>query len=253
MSALQAYRRSLSFLGKHQLRWFLWFPFIITLLVLVGGFSLTSWATEGVSTWIEGWLSNQSWIPEWMSFLADVVYWILWLILRILLYFAFAFIGGSIILLLMAPILTWLSEKVAMALGKPTPPFSITQFTRDLTRAMGLALKNGFFQLILTILCFLIGFIPVVGVASPFLLFIINAYFYGYNFMDYSLERKRLTIAESNAFVWKKRQTTVVLGTPFALWMLVPFIGPMTAGFVAIFATVAATLKLEEETGLAST
>lgn len=225
---------------------------VITLLVLIGGFSLTSWATEAVSTPLEEWITTRTWLPEWLSFLADVIYWILWLILRILLYFAFAFIGGSIILLLMAPILTWLSERVAQAMGKPAPDFSITQFTRDLTRAAGLAIRNGVIQFGLTIACFIIGFIPVIGVVSPFLLFVINAYFYGYNFMDYSLERRRYSVAQSNRYVWQRKQSTMMLGAPFTLWMLIPFIGPMTGGFVAIFATVAATIQLENEANDAS-
>lgn len=245
MNALQAYRHSLTFLGKHGLRWFMWFPLIITILVFVGGLALTGWATDWINGYLELWLGDQDWLPEWAGFLADVFYWILWIVLRILLYFALAFIGGSVILLLMAPVLTYLSEKVAAALGKDVPEFSITQFTRDLTRAMGLALRNGVIQLLLTIACFIIGFIPVVGAASPFLLFAVNAYYYGYNFMDYSLERYRYSVSDSNRFVWKHKASTLTLGTPFAAWMLIPFIGPMTAGFIAILATVAATLRVE--------
>jgi CysZ protein len=245
MNAFQAYRQSITFLGKHGLRWFMWFPLIITVLVFVGGFSLTNMATDWINGYLEAWFGSQDWLPEWAGFLADVFYWILWIVLRILLYFALAFVGGSVILLLMAPILTYLSEKVAAAIGKDVPAFSITQFTRDLTRAIGLALRNGVIQLALTIACFLIGLIPVVGAASPFLLFGINAYYYGYNFMDYSLERYRFSVSESNGFVWKHKGSAFTLGTPFAAWMLIPFIGPMTAGFVAILATVAATLRVE--------
>jgi uncharacterized protein involved in cysteine biosynthesis len=65
------------------------------------------------------------------------------------------------------------------------------------------------------------------------------------NFMDYSLERRKYTIQESGTFVWKHKTTTMSLGTPFALWMIIPLIGPITSGFVAIFATVAATLEIE--------
>jgi len=245
LKALSAYRQSLGFLFKHKLGWFLWFPIIITVLVFSGGFGLTSWATKSISDTIDIWLESIDWLPEWMSVLQGIIYWILWIVMRIILYFIFAFFGGTVILLMMAPILTWLSEKVAEKMEKEVPVFSITQFTRDLTRAAGLAIKNGVIQLALSFGCFLLGFIPLVGAVAPFLLFLINAYYYGYNFIDYSLERKRYSVKDSNRFVWKHKSTTMSIGSPFALWMLIPFIGPMTAGFVAIFATVAATIEME--------
>ena len=146
----------------------------------------------------------------------------------------------------MSPVLTILSEKIAVALGKQVPKFSIDQFTIDLIRAAGLALKNGAIQFGLTLLCLLIGFIPVVGIVAPFLLFAINAYFFGYNFMDYTLERYQFSISQSNRFVFTKKVQASALGAPFTAWLLIPFIGSITSGFMAVVATVAATLYLEE-------
>lgn len=245
--ALQSYGRAITFLGNHGLTWFLLFPFIITALVFVIGLSATSATTDFIFTPIEAWLSGVDWMPDWLRWLVDVFYWILWIILRIALFFIMQFIGGSVILLLMSPILTWLSEKVAIRLGRPTPAFSMEQFFYDLVRAIGMALRNGVIQLMLNIGCFLLGFVPVVGVVTPFLLFFINAYFYGINFMDYTLERKRMSMRESTAFAWKKRYKTLGIGTPFAAWMVIPILGPLTAGFVAILSTVAGTLLLEED------
>ncbi|MEX2595892.1 MAG: EI24 domain-containing protein [Salibacteraceae bacterium] len=244
IKSLQSYRESIGFLRKHGLSWFLWFPLLITILVFYLGFGLTSLATDTVTDLVNIWLDKLE-LPEWTGFFGDVFYWLLWLLFRILLYFAFAFLGGSVILLLMAPVLTWLSERVALALNKQVYPFTTTRFINDLMRALTLAVKNGLIQLAMTIVCFLISFIPVIGAVAPLLLFVINAFYYGYNFMDYTLERKQLTVNESNAFVWKNKSTTLALGTPFTLWMLIPFIGPLSAGFIAIFATVAATINLE--------
>lgn len=245
MNTLKAYRTSLNFLQKHGLSWFLWFPLIITFLVLFAGFSITSWATDNISEALTTYLESLNWLPDWTSIIGGILYWLLWIILRILLYFAFAFIGGSIILVLIAPVLTWLSEKVAVALGKHSSSFNLTQFVRDLTRAIGLAIRNGIIQFVLAMACLVLGFIPIIGLASPVLLFIINAYFYGYSFLDYSLERNKLSIQQSNLFAWKNKTTTLGLGIPFALWMLIPLIGPITAGFVALFSTIASTIETE--------
>jgi uncharacterized protein involved in cysteine biosynthesis len=64
-------------------------------------------------------------------------------------------------------------------MGAIVPPFSIDRFFHDLSRAAGLAIKNGGVQLILTVTCFIIGFIPLIGLASPILMFTISAYFFG--------------------------------------------------------------------------
>ena len=98
-------------------------------------------------------------------------------------------------------------------MGAIVPPFSIDRFFHDLSRAAGLAIKNGGVQLILTVTCFIIGFIPLIGLASPILIFTISAYFFGYNFMDYTLERKGLSVKESNRFVWEKKFKTMGIGS----------------------------------------
>ncbi|MEQ9187472.1 MAG: EI24 domain-containing protein [Cryomorphaceae bacterium] len=245
MKALSAYRQAIQFLFHQRLGWFLWFPTLITMLVFYGGLSLTSWATKSISDTIDIWVTTIDWLPEWADVLQDILYWLLWIVMRIILYFVFAFFGGSIILLLMAPVLTWLSETVAARMEKSVPAFHLTRFIKDLLRAAGLALRNGFIQLSLSVVCIALGFIPLIGAFVPLLLFLINGYFYGYNFMDYSLERKHRSVSESSRFVWKHRFHTMGIGAPFALWMLIPFIGPMTAGYISLFSTVAATLEVE--------
>lgn len=246
LTAIKYYGKALPFLFKHKLGHFLLYPFLITVLVIWGGASATTYITELLTTAMHQWFEGYSFLPEWAAWITDVIYWIVWLIFKIILYFAMAFVGGSIILLLMSPVLTFLSEKVAIALGKEVPTFSIAQFTTDLLRAAGLALKNGAIQLGLTLPCLVIGLIPVIGIAAPFLLFGINAYFFGYNFMDYTLERYQFSISQSNRFVFGKKLKAIGLGSPFTAWLLIPFIGAISSGFMAVIATVAATLYLEE-------
>lgn len=247
LKSLNAYRTSFSFLRKNGLLHFLWFPLIITALVVWGGLEATSIATNFIFDALHNWLNPDEWLAEDYRILLDVFYVILWLLLKILLYFLFAFIGGSIVLLLMSPALTWLSEKVAERMGGEAVSFSMTRFVNDLGRAILLALRNGLLQALLSIACFGIGLIPIVGFAAPFLLFAINAYFYGYNLMDYNLERYGMTARESQRFVWKHKFKALGAGGPYALWTLIPFIGPLTSGFIAVFGCVAATRVLEEE------
>lgn len=244
--AIQNYFRAIPFIFNNGLAKYFLYALAATLVVIIGGAVGVSFAADWLNLQLADFLDHYSWLPDWAAWVQEAIYWLLWLSLRIALYFAMAFIGGSVILLLMSPVLTMLSEEVAVKLGQQKAAFSITQFTRDLTRAAGLAIKNGAIQLALTIACFFLGFIPVVGIAAPFLLFAINAYFFGFNFMDYSLERKKLSASESGKFIWKNKGKAIGLGAPFTLWLLIPFFGSLTSGFVAVIATVAATLEMEK-------
>lgn len=249
LNSIRAYFRAIGYMRKNSLMWLFWFPFIITGLVIYGGTEVTSmtteWATRNINEWIQSW----DWLGEKAEVFSAVLYWIIWIVFRIGLYFFMAFLGGSIILLFMSPLLTYSSELVAQKLKADIPDFSLDRFFQDLARAMWLAIKNGGIQLLFTILCFLLGFVPIIGFLSPVFMFAISAYFFGYNFMDYTLERKALSVKESNEFVWKYKYQSIGLGMPFALWMLIPFVGPMTSGFMALIATVAATMRLETENG----
>jgi CysZ protein len=244
--AFQAYIASFRFLKQNGLLWLLWFPLIVTALVIYCGLSLTSWATDFLSMGLTNWMESIDWLNDLSGIIGKILYALLWIILRIMLYFIMTFVGGSIILLIMSPLLTIVSENVATAVGANVPDFKISVFFRDLWRAIKLALKNGLIQLILTIGCFALGFVPIAGFAAPFLMFFINAYFYGFSFMDYSLERMHISASESGKFVWSKKWKTIGIGMPFTAWMLIPFFGPMTSGFMALFATVSATLALEK-------
>ena len=74
-------------------------------------------------------------------------------------------------------------------------------------------------------------------------LFLVSSYFYGFAFIDYTNERRRLTISQSVDFIRKNKGMAIGNGFVFALAMLVPFCGTTIAGFIAIISVVAATIS----------
>ena len=90
---------------------------------------------------------------------------------------------------------------------------------------------------------FLLSFIPVIGFFTGITLFIISAYFYGFAFIDYTNERRRLTVKQSVHFIRENKGMAVGNGVVFALAMFIPFCGTTIAGFVAIVSVVAATIS----------
>lgn len=117
---------------------------------------------------------------------------------------------------------------------------------RDLVRSFVISMRNMFFQMATAILLFIISFIPVIGLASPFLLFAVSAFFYGFSYLDYSLERKKFSMQKSINFVNGNKGLTFAIGSPYLFLLLVPYAGIFLAGFGAIVSTVAATITVEE-------
>jgi CysZ protein len=84
--------------------------------------------------------------------------------------------------------------------------------------------------------------IPFIGqILSLVLIFVINAYYFGYSFMDYTNERYRRNVSESNANVWRYKYLAITIGAVYALPMYM-FCGTFVAAFLGGVSTVAATL-----------
>ena len=64
--------------------------------------------------------------------------------------------------------------------------------------------------------------------------------------VDYTLERRGIGISKSIKFIRNHSGSAMSLGTPLALVLLIPFLGSMLAGFIAIVSVAAATLESVE-------
>jgi len=124
-------------------------------------------------------------------------------------------------------------------------PFEWKQFFKDIARGIGLALRNAAYEMVFALLLLVIGLIPVIGWFTSLTLFFISAYFYGFSFMDYSMERKRLGYKSSINFVRQHKGLAMGNGLIFALLLFIPKIGILLAAFTSLISVIAATLALE--------
>ena len=99
-----------------------------------------------------------------------------------------------------------------------------TTFSQQLWRGIRINLRNLSKEILITIPILLIGFIPVVGIFSTVLLFLVQSYYAGFGNMDYTLER-HYNYKDSINFVNKHRGLAVGNGIVFMLLLLVPVIG----------------------------
>ena len=148
-----------------------------------------------------------------------------------------------IVMALSAPFMSPVSEKIEVHLtGVENHEHRATSFKEQLWRGIRINLRNLSKELLFTVPILLIGFIPIIGIFSTILLFLVQAYYAGFGNMDYTLER-HFKYKESIDFVRKNKGIAIGNGIIFMLFLLIPVIGII---IVLPLSVTAATLKTVE-------
>ncbi len=256
MSFLESIAESISSFFKafpftfRYFAWFLLIPVAFYILILYITLSLENSIYEHIAEKLFSILNihNEShWFFKTLKFLLQGI---LFLLFKLIFFFIFYFISGNVILMLLSPILSHISEKTEKIISQKKYNLNLNIWVKQISRSISLSLRNMFFQLLFVTGIIFISFIPIIGwIISPFslvLIVLINAYFFGFSFLDFSFERKELTIRQSILIVRKNKGLAIGYGLIFYLISLIPFIGHLLAPFFAIFITVAATMSVEK-------
>ena len=234
---------SFKFILKNNLGLYFLFPIALNIILFIGGWNLVSFLTDFSLNYVsENTLQN---FPEWITSLLSGF---LWIIFKIIFFLVYAYLGGFIVLILLSPVLAILSEKTDEIINNKNHPFDLQKLLKDILRGIVIAIRNMFYEIIILALLFIFSFIPLLGLISPILMFIVSAYFYGFSFIDYSNERNNLSIKNSIKLIRENKGVAIANGSLFSLFLLIPFIGLLFAGFAAIISTVAATIAIDQIT-----
>lgn len=169
---------------------------------------------------------------------------VLVIILQIIMIFFMGSLFKYATLILLSPFLSFLSEKVEKdELGIETP-FSLAQMFNDIIRALRINLLNFVKEMALTIVLSILAFIPLVGIASPFLILLVQSYFLGYGLMDYNAERWRYSFADTEKWMRKNRAVVTTVGLFFYGLFLIPILGWILAPAWSVIAGTKVALRL---------
>lgn len=240
--AVKSYMKAISFITNNSLWVYLIYPVIISILLLVGGFSLAASLSETLENWILSFPIFAG-IDALGSIWANFLHFFLRIALNIIFFFIYLTFNKYILLILMSPLMASLSERTEQIISGTKHPFNLIQFVKDVFRGICIAFRNMFIEFSVISLCFIIVWIPVIGWLSPVFLFMLSCYFYGFSMVDYTNERRKMNIEESVKYMRKNKGLIIGNGFVFSLLFALPFIGGMIS---AILAPVAATIAVLE-------
>ncbi|MBK8805174.1 MAG: EI24 domain-containing protein [Bacteroidales bacterium] len=250
--AISNYRKGFRFLLEQKLSWYFIFPIFVNIIMFYFMIKTSAYVSAEIISYLESTLAGADFWGA--SFLLKIVTGGLVIVFKILLFLVFAYIGGYLVLILLSPVFSHLSETTEKKLTGNDFPFVFSQFISDVFRGIKLALRNGILEILILLSVWIItialGWIPIIGqiiaILGQVLLFLVSAYFYGFSFMDYTSERYKLSSKEGIKLIKSNRWAAIGTGFPFALLLVFNFwgIGIILAGFVAIISVVAATFTM---------
>jgi len=237
----------LPFIRKNRLWKFFIIPFFVTLLLLTGAL----FTSFNLAPFIADWFADLTNYEDWTFRGAESVIQFLNATLSLLIgggmLLAFYFTYKYIVLTILSPFLSYLSDKTENRLTGSSYPFSWKQMWSDMGRGARLSLRNFFREIPLTMPLFVLGFIPGFAIITVPLIFIISAYFVGFSMIDYFYERRRLGVKETAQTIWKQRGYAIAIGAGFNLLFLIPILGLTLAPLMAVIAATIGLVAQEDE------
>lgn len=240
---IRSYKTAHDFIKHHKLWLYVFLPGIINLLL----FALVTFVAWHYSNSFTDWLYLKMGINPsadgglWKT----ILNFFLVFIIRAAVIAAYLYMYKYIVLILLSPVLAFLSEKVEFLATGKSYYTGMGQIFKDIFRGVIIAIRNSFLELLVLLLLFFIAYIPMIGLITPILAFMVQTYFYGFSMLDYSLERKRMGVKETNKIIFKYKGIAVANGVLFYLFLLVPLAGLLVAPTYSVVAGTIAMIEAE--------
>ncbi len=241
--AVDSYFKAHRFISRHRLwKWIIIPGLIYAMLFAISMYFFGKSAT-GVIEYLTDASGLRNWVQKmqnsWLGFLFTLAGVIIWIILMFFYFSLFKYIW----LIVGSPIFAYLSEKTAAIIDGKQHKADAKQILQDMARGIRIAIRNAGWQTLYTLSILILSFIPLIGWATPILALFVECYYYGFSMLDYSCERRRLSPAESIAYIRRHRGLAIGNGIVFYLMHFVIIIGWVLA---PAYAVVAATISMYE-------
>jgi CysZ protein len=206
--SLRAYWKAYQFIRIHRLYWFALIPAILMLGIYQVGAWFQARQFEAETTTMNG-----------------IVWYLIQLMLELTIGLLFMQFSKYMVVTLLSPLLSYLSYKTEFMLTGNLYPISRKQFIEDVKRGIRIVARNMLWQYFFFLLIF--GFCSIFWNdvhQSPiyYITYIIGFYYYGFSFLDYVNERRKLTVDQSILLMRKHRGLTLGIGMIYSLMIWLP-------------------------------
>ena len=210
INGLKSYGKAIPFLFKKWFWLYAIFPFVVFLLVFSVGYYLNQFKYFN--------------LPKEDDGLMLSIYYYLLDGLILILSFALLNLTRYLMLGIISPILSVISQRTEKMINSKKYDFSLKQLIKDVKRAIQIIFRNLIYEtgiiISIIILFKIIGYVlnelPIVlQWIEKGLIILIAFYYYGFSFMDYNLERWKINVAESAKYVRKHWGIALAIGSVF--------------------------------------
>lgn len=168
----------------------------------------------------------------------------------------FSYIGGFfyefVILTILSPVYCLLSEKVDNTLTKSSFDGGIGRIITDLFRAIFIVIISLILYIMVISIWWFLAWITGFHLLDQIIYFLIAAFFLGFSFYDYSLERYNIGTWKSWMFSFDNIFYMVITGGLFHLIFQIPIAGTLFAPFIISIVSTIVFLKMNQKLPLNS-
>lgn len=205
---LRAYRKALYFIAEHKLYWYVIIPAILMLGIYEIGYLI---------------LHNK---PTFRAQNMNQISWLLiQLFIEISISLALMRFAKYVVVVILSPLLSYLSQKVEYQLTGNTYRFHLPQLIHDIKRGLRIAVRNIMWEYAFYIIVYTIARIggsEAESLPLVIVVFVISFYYYGFAFLDYVNERLQLNVEQSIQFTRKNRGMALAIGSLYSIMIWVP-------------------------------
>ncbi len=245
------------FMAKHKLLHYYLYPLLLSVLFYMSVTAFTIQFAESVTRHLVykqvpmPEINAQS-MPSFLSFFnGQFIQNITTILVGLVVLYIASKISKYLVLIILSPLFAYLSERVEEKITGQSYPFNFPQFVKDIIRGVRIALRNLLIEFLMiglfTIASFFAG--PFAILIMPFL-WLVSAYFYGFSMIDYTCERKKMSIRQSVEFVRAHKQLAICIGSLYSILDLIPLLGLMVAPINAVVGTTTAIIEIEKNSQL---
>lgn len=200
-----------------QCRLFVIIPIIINSIVLfLGGY----FVFQAIYSMLQSYLDM---LPEWLSFLSYLV----WFLLMTTIGFAFCYVFSTIATIIASPfygLLAERAEKVIRNVDSVTPDEGLDAIVKDIPRILKRELQKMGFYLPRLIACIIVTCIPGINLVAPICWFLLAAWMMSIQYVDYAYDNHKISFAQMRHDLAQQRLATFSMGAIISLAMTIPFL-----------------------------